>query len=97
MVFVEIKHNDESISWINLECMVPETGKLFEIKTYIKRNIKAEETYKQFLTLNKEELFSLRDMMNQYLDTHFDKDKKWYPKGRPLSDGDGGGSECTTC
>ena len=64
MVFVEIKHNDESISWINLECMVPETGKLFEIKTYIQRNIKVERTYKQFLTLNIEELFALRDMMN---------------------------------
>jgi hypothetical protein len=96
MVFVEIKHDDDqSISWINLECMVPETGKLFEIKTYIKRNIKAEKTYKQFLTLNREELFSLRDMMNQYLDKHFDKDKKWYPKGRPLSDGDGG-ADCST-
>ena len=32
--------------------------------------------------------------MNQYLDKHFDKDKKWYPKGRPLSDGDGG---CAIC
>jgi len=46
MVFVETKHSgdDKSISWINLECMVPETRKLFEIKTYIKRNIKAEKT-----------------------------------------------------
>ena len=46
MVFVEIKHNsdDESISGINLECMVPESGKLFEIKTYIKRNVKAGKT-----------------------------------------------------
>jgi hypothetical protein len=96
MVFVEIKHNDESISWINLECMVPETGKLFEIKTYIKRNIKSEKTYKQFLTLNREELFSLRDMMNQYLDKHFDKDRKWYPKGRLLSEDDGVG-DCSTC
>jgi hypothetical protein len=96
MVFVEIKHNDESISWINLECMVPETGKLFEIKTYIKRNIKSEKTYRQFLTLNREELFSLRDMMNQYLDKHFDKDRKWYPKGRLLSEDDGVG-DCSTC
>jgi len=35
-------------------------------------------------------------MLNQYLDKHFDKDKKWYTKGRPLSDGDEGGGDCTT-
>ena len=85
MVFVEIKHDDESISWITLECILPEIGELFEIRTYAKNNTKAEKTYKKLLTLKKKELFALRDMIDQYLNKHFDGDKKWYPKGRPLS------------
>ena len=85
MVFVEIKYNDKSISWITLECILPEIGELFEIRTYAKNNTKAEKTYKKLLVLKKKELFALRDMIDQYLDKHFDEDKKWYPKDRPLS------------
>lgn len=85
MIFVEIKHDDKSISWITLECILPEIGELFEIRTYAKNNTKLEKTYKELLILKKNDLFVLRDMLNQYLDKHFDEDKNWYPKGRHLS------------
>jgi hypothetical protein len=92
MVFVEIKHDDESISWITLECILPEIGELFEIRTYAKNNIKAEKTYKKLLLIKKKELFALRDMINHYIDKHFDDNQNWYQKGRSLSnDGDDGG------
>lgn len=89
MVFVEVKYDDKSISWITLECILPEIGELFEIKKYAKNNTKAEKTYKKLLVLKKKELFALRDMLNKYIDKHFDEDKNWYPKGRLLSNGDG--------
>jgi hypothetical protein len=88
MVFVEIKHDDESISWITLECILPEIGELFEIRTYAKNNIKSEKTYKRLLVIKKKELFALQDMINQYLDKHFDDNKNWYPKDRSLSNDD---------
>jgi hypothetical protein len=89
MVFVEIKQDDKSISWITLECILPEIGELFEIKKYAKNNnTQAEKTYKKLLVLKKKELFALQDMLNRYIDKHFDEDKKWYPKGRsPSNDG----------
>ena len=85
MVFVEIKHDDKSISWITLECILPEIGELFEIRTYAKNNTKSEKTYKKLLVLKKKELFALRNMIEQYLEQHFDMDEKWYPKNRPRS------------
>ncbi|HEY6534815.1 MAG TPA: hypothetical protein VIY08_03255 [Candidatus Nitrosocosmicus sp.] len=88
MVFVEIKQDDKAISWITLECILPEIGELFEIRTYAKNNTKSEKTYKKLLVLKKNDLFALRDMLNQYLDKHFDEEKNWYPKGRPLSNDD---------
>jgi hypothetical protein len=88
MVFVEIIHNDKTISWITLECVLPEIGELFEIRTYVKNNTKSEKTYKKLIVLKKKDLFALRDMLNQYLDKHFDEEKNWYPKGRPLYNND---------
>ena len=94
MVFVEIMHDDESISWITLECILPEIGELFEIRTYAKNNIKAEKTYKRLLVIKKKDLFALRDMINQYLNKHFDDNKNWYPKGRSMpDDGDDNGRQ----
>ena len=62
MVFVEIKQDDKLISWITLECILPEIGELFEIRTYAKNNTKSEKTYKKLLVLKKNDLFALRDM-----------------------------------
>jgi predicted adenine nucleotide alpha hydrolase (AANH) superfamily ATPase len=92
MVFVEIKHDDKSISWITLECILPEIGELFEIRTYAKNNIKAEKTYKKLLVIKKKELFALRDMINQYIDKHFDDNQNWYQKGRSMSNDDDNGA-----
>ena len=36
------------------------------------------------IVLKKKDLFALRDMLNQYLDKHFDEERNWYPKERSL-------------